>query len=147
MIEHEGESKLLEERMQKARTVPGTQRLHFNPLSTEIVKVQQYSTSPICRVERVVLKDATLCTPPPTCIAIGYVTVAYYSSCWLWYVLGVNELEGGVKVKFLHPCIPLSSFVYPNQEDIMDMDPSDILTQVAHTQQQAELTHYVGKKS
>ena len=85
-------------------------------------------------MEWVVLKDATPCTPPPTCIAIGYVTVAYDNSCWLWYVLGVNELEGGVKVKFLHPCIPLSSFVYPNQEDIMDTDPSDILTQVAHTE-------------
>ena len=95
MVEPEGESKLQEERMRKARTVPGTQQLYsFIPLSTETVEGWQYSTRPICRVERVLLKHATPCTPPP--VAIGYVTVAYDSSCWLGYVLGVNELEGGV---------------------------------------------------
>ncbi|KAL5518045.1 hypothetical protein EMCRGX_G003713 [Ephydatia muelleri] len=131
--QHEEEAKLLEERMQKARTVPGTQRLHcFIPLSTETVEVRQFSTSTISRVERVLLKGSTTpCTPPP--VAMGYVTVAYDNSCWLGYVIGVNELEGGVKVKFLHPRIPSSSFVYPNREDIMDMDPSDILTHVAPT--------------
>ena len=131
--QHEEEAKLLEERMQKARTVPGTQRLHcFIPLSTETVEVRQFSTSTISRVERVLLKGSTTpCTPPP--VAMGYVTVAYDNSCWLGYVIGVNELEGGVKVKFLHPRIPSSSSVYPNREDIMDMDPSDILTHVAPT--------------
>ena len=133
-VQHEEESKLLEDRMQKARTVPGTQRLHsFIPRSTETVEVRQFSTSTICRVERVLLKDSTTttCIPPP--VATGYVTVAYDNSCWLGYVIGFNESEGGVKVKFLHPCIPSSSFVYPNREDIMDMDPSDILTHVAPT--------------
>ena len=90
-------------------------------------------------MERVLLIDATPCTPPPVA-SMGYVTVVYNNACWLGNVIGVNQLEGGVKVKF--PRIPCSSFVYPNREDIMDMDPSDILTQVASTHcKRPEHTH------
>ena len=71
MVEHKDELTLLEERMQK----PELCQAHCSfPLSTETVEVRQCSTSPICRVEWVLLKDATPCTQPP--VAIGYVTVA-----------------------------------------------------------------------
>ena len=66
MVEYADQYTQLEERMQKARTVPGTLQLHgFIPLSTETVEVRQFSSSPICRVEQVLLKDATPCIPSP----------------------------------------------------------------------------------
>ena len=58
----------------------------------------------------------------------GYVTVLYDGSCWLGYVLGSEESDRVVIIKFLHPCIPAASFVYPDRDDVVDIDPSDILT-------------------
>lgn len=43
-------------------------------------------------------------------------------------MLSVDESERAVTVTFLHPCISARSYVYPEQEDIMVVDPSDILT-------------------
>eukprot|EP00731_Ephydatia_muelleri_P027627 Em0019g500a len=63
----------------------------------------------------------------------GYVTVAYDGSCWLGCVLKVDEEGCTINITFLHPCIPAKSFVYPKHEDILDMDPSDILTRVNPT--------------
>ena len=56
-------------------------------------------------------------------------TVVYNEACWLGCVLSVGS-ECVVTVKFLHPLLPSSSFVFPDQEDVMDIDPSDILTHV-----------------
>lgn len=47
--------------------------------------------------------------------------------------MGANTSEHAITVTFLHPCIPASSFVYPEQEDVMDVDLSDILTSVNAT--------------
>ena len=129
--EHDEEAKMLEERHKMSRTVPGTQSLHsFIPLSACMVEVRQFSKSAICRAERVVHREGINCAP---CTAIGiggYVTVVYNEACWLGCVLSVVESECVVTVKFLHPQLPSSSFVFPDHEDIMDIDPSDILTHV-----------------
>ena len=129
--EHDEEAKMLEERHKMSRTVPGTQSLHsFIPLSACMVEVRQFSTSTICRAERVVHREGINCAPR-TAIGIGgYVTVVYNEACWLGCVLSVVESECVVTVKFLHPKLPSSSFVFPDQEDVMDIDPSDILTHV-----------------
>ncbi|KAL5477704.1 hypothetical protein EMCRGX_G024538 [Ephydatia muelleri] len=129
--EHDDEAKMLEERHKMSRTVPGTQSLHsFIPLSACMVEVRQFSTSTICRAERVVHREGINCAPH-TAIGIGgYVTVVYNEACWLGCVLSVVESECVVTVKFLHPKLPSSSFVFPDQEDVMDIDPSDILTHV-----------------
>eukprot|EP00731_Ephydatia_muelleri_P026535 Em0018g635a len=129
--EHDEKAKMLEERHKMSRTVPGTQSLHsFIPLSACMVEVRQFSTSTICRAERVVHREGINCAPH-TAIGIGgYVTVVYNEACWLGCVLSVVESECVVTVKFLHPKLPSSSFVFPDQEDVMDIDPSDILTYV-----------------
>ena len=57
----------------------------------------------------------------------GYVTVIYDGLCWLGYIVGVEESDRAVTVKFLHPCIPAASFVFPAQQDILDIDPSYIV--------------------
>ena len=63
----------------------------------------------------------------------GYVTVIYDGLFWLGYVVGVEESDRVVTVKFLHPCIPAASFVFPARQDILDIDPSDTLTHVNPT--------------
>ena len=43
-------------------------------------------------------------------------------------VLRVNEfLTPSLTVMLLHPKLPARSFVYPAHNDIMDVDPSDVL--------------------
>ncbi|KAL5480015.1 hypothetical protein EMCRGX_G023629 [Ephydatia muelleri] len=129
--EHDEEAKMLQERHKMSRTVPGTQSLHsFIPLSACMVEVRQFFTSTICRAEWVVHSEGINCAPR-TAIGIGgYVTVVYNEAYWLGCVLSVVESECVVTVKFLHPKLPSSSFVFPDQEDVMDIDPSDILTHV-----------------
>lgn len=48
-------------------------------------------------------------------------------------LLGSEESDRVVTVAFLHPCIPAASFVYHDHEDVLDIDPSDILTHVNPT--------------
>eukprot|EP00731_Ephydatia_muelleri_P037493 Em0486g3a len=46
---------------------------------------------------------------------------------------GAHETEHAITVKFLHPCIPAPCFVFPEQEDLLDTDLSDVLTCVNAT--------------
>ena len=41
--------------------------------------------------------------------------------------------EHAITVKFLHPCIPAPCFVFPEQEDLLDIDLSDVLSCVNAT--------------
>ena len=43
-----------------------------------------------------------------------------------WIRCWSRESDRVVTVKFLHPCIPAASFVFPARQDILDIDPSDI---------------------
>ena len=60
----------------------------------------------------------------------GYVTVAYEDSCRLGYVMKVDVNARLVEVNFLHPKLFAQSYVYPSQQDILEVDPTDILTLV-----------------
>ena len=132
--EHDQEAKLLEARLRMSRTVPGTLKLHsFIPLSTNTVEVKQFSTSNTSRIEKVDFVEAVNHVSLPFAAISGYVTVIYDGLCWLGYVVGVEESDRVVTVKFLHPCIPAASFVFPARQDILDIDPSDILTHVNPT--------------
>ena len=71
-------------------------------------------------------------SPRATAIG-GYVTVAYDGESWLGCVVGAHETEHAITVKFLHPCIPAPCFVLPEQEDLLDIDLSDVLTCVNAT--------------
>ena len=42
--------------------------------------------------------------------------------------LVVYSQDRNITVKFLHPHIPATSFFYPQHEDILEVDPLDILT-------------------
>ncbi|KAL5515128.1 hypothetical protein EMCRGX_G000252 [Ephydatia muelleri] len=131
--EHDREASLLEERLKASRTVPGTQKLHsFVPLSNNTVEVKSFSNSGQSRIEKVALAAGNVQSLPISAMG-GYVTVAYNESCWLGCVTNTNESQRAVTVMFLHPKIPAKSFVYPAQDDVMDVDPSDVLTRVSPT--------------
>ena len=101
-----------------SRTVPGTHKLHsVVPVSGSIVEVKLYSSHVSSRMERAALCPSI--TPLPFSRIGGYVTVVYDGSCWLGCVLNVNEQEHAS-----------ASFFYPKRRDVLDINPSDILTRV-----------------
>ena len=131
--EHQQETKLLEERLARSRTVAGTQKLHcFIPVSANTVEVKLFSSSTVSRREKVEVGRTPVLSPRATAIG-GYVTVAYDGESWLGCVVGAHETEHAITVKFLHPCIPAPCFVFPEQEDLLDIDLSDVLTCVNAT--------------
>ena len=65
-----------------------------------------------------------------TSLPFSAITVAYDGSCCLGCVPNVNEQERAITVTFLHPSIPSASFFYPKRKNVLDIDPSDILTRV-----------------
>lgn len=107
--------------------MPGTQKVHsVIPISSIAVEVKPFSSSTVSRIERVSL-DQTVASLPTSATG-GYVTVVYDGSCWLGCVLSVNPEDHNVTVTFLHPRIPAASFLYPHREDILEVDPFDILS-------------------
>ena len=131
--EHQQETKLLEERLARSRTVAGTQKLHcFTPVSANTVEVKLFSSSTVSRREKVEVGRTPVLSPRATAIG-GYVTVTYDGESWLGCVVGAHETEHAITVKFLHPCIPAPCFVFPEQEDLLDIDLSDVLTCVNAT--------------
>ena len=130
---HGQEAEVLEDRLSRSRTVPGTQKLHFLiPTSANTDEVKLFSSSAVSRREKVEVGSAPVLSPQATAIN-GYVTVAYYGECWLGCVVGAHETEHAITIKFIHTCIPASSFVYPEQEYLLDVDLSDVLTSVNET--------------
>ena len=130
MKDHEEEAKILVERFKYSRTVPGTRSYHsFVPISISSVDVMPYSLGMMKRTERVTSANVTEEALPLSTLK-GYVTVAYEDSCWLGYVMKVDVNARLVEVNFLHPKLPAQSYVHPSHQDILEVDPTDILTLV-----------------
>ena len=130
--EHKDEADFLAERFKYSRTVPGTRSfLSFIPISISSVEVRPYSLGTMKRTERVT--SAHVPEPVPLLAIKSYVTVAYGGDCWLGYVTKVDMESRLVEVNFLHPQLPAKSYIYPRRQDILDVDPTDILTLVSPT--------------
>ncbi|KAL5515849.1 hypothetical protein EMCRGX_G001083 [Ephydatia muelleri] len=128
--DHEQEAKILAERFKYCRTVPGTRSFHsFIPLSTSSVNVMPFSLGTMKITERVTSAHITEEALPLSMLK-GYVTVAYEGSCWLGYVIKVDVNARLVEVNFLHPKLPAQSFIFPQHQDILEVDPTDIVTLV-----------------
>ncbi|KAL5508956.1 hypothetical protein EMCRGX_G004228, partial [Ephydatia muelleri] len=128
--EHEEEARLLSERYKHSRTVPGTRSQHcVVPYTQSSVEVRQFSASPIKRIE--VVSTACIVETLPLSSIKGYVTVMYDGHCWLGMVTKVDKEARLAEVNFLHPQLPAKSYLYPRHQDIMEIDPSDILTLVS----------------
>ena len=123
--EYDKELVHLQGRFEKARTIPGTRKLHsFIPLSTEKIATRKYSASSVSKVEKVVAVDNEL----PLEQIKGFVTCLYNEQWWLACVLEIDLEEHEVKVSFLHPNGPSRSFKYPHIPDILWISVSDVLT-------------------
>ena len=128
--EHEEEARLLSERYKHSRTVPGTRSQHcVVPYTQSSVEVRQFSASPIKRIE--VVSTACIVETLPLTSIKGYITVMYDGHCWLGMVTKVDKEARLAEVNFLHPQLPAKSYLYPRHQDIMEIDPSDILTLVS----------------
>jgi len=111
----------------QALTVKGTQQYHaFIPKTTSKIFVKNFSMDPE-GYEKVVSKS-----PDKLKLAdiSGYITVVYEANWWLGYVLQKNEELDEVKVTFLHPAGPATSFSYPRIADILWVSVMDVLMRV-----------------
>ena len=118
----------LESRFRNSRTIPGTRKLHaFIPLSRHLVAVKLYSNSGDCKEEKVVKDEGELELDGLS----GYVTCVYESEWWLACVLSVDSENAEVKLNFLHPYGPTSSYRYPAIPDILSVPSSDLLCRVS----------------
>lgn len=117
----------LKNRFDQALSIKGTHQYHaFIPKTTSTIFVKNFSLdSEICLKEvskspdKLKLSDIS-----------GYITVAYEANWWLGYVLQKNEELDEVKVTFLHPPGPSTSFTYPRNADILWVSVMDVLMKV-----------------
>ena len=108
--DYEREQQNLEQRFSLARTLPGTRKLQsFIPIQNGILKVRPYSASESFKEEKVVMGRNYI---QPESI-IGFVTSASDGCWWLACVLQVNQDDFSVRLTFLHPHGPNTSFRYP----------------------------------
>ena len=72
--------------------------------------------------------------------------MAYDRDCWLGCVTKVKMEEQSVEISFLHPKLPANSYVYPQHQDILEIDPSDVLTLVSPTTATGRSYHLTAKE-
>ena len=107
--------------------MPLSRKQHsFVPISNSKVRVRFYSASDTFKEERV---TQTKNDHPPEAI-VGFVTCLCDGNWWLACVLEVVQEDSQVKLTFLHPHGPSTSFKYPEIQDIRTVPIDDILTLV-----------------
>ena len=123
------EQSLLSERLSRAKTIPGTQRLHcFVPLTTRTIQVREYS--------------ASIVLPQWNCRYTVFMQLCEHSrskrlhgseiwQCLVGWLHHQNRqwITGG-NVTFLHPHGPSKSFSYPDPADVLILHISDLLISV-----------------
>lgn len=121
--------RFLENRLSKSLTVQGTQKLHAFipvPLSNSKVKVKIFSESNESTTKNVTaVQDRLKITD-----VSGYITVIYENNWWLAYVLAKEKSKDEVKVSFLYPAGPSTSFSYPRSQDILWLPVTYVLCKV-----------------
>lgn len=117
----------LKSRFEEALTIKGTQQLHaFIPINESTLSVKHFSGNEQGLEVEVAKPLHTLKLEDIT----GYVTTVYDKKWWLGYVLEKNEELDEVKITFLHPSGPATSFSYPRQADVLWVSVVDILKNV-----------------
>ena len=118
--------KCLQVRFDEAVAVTGTHQFHaFLPVSTEDLATKAYSAS-----EETVLHRIKI-TPRFQDVHFdnmtGFVACTYDNSWWMQYTLSMDAVEREVKISFLHPAGPATSFSYPRKPDVLTMPGNFIL--------------------
>ena len=121
----------LRERLERAVTVQGTRKYHaFIPTKTRgrmFVKLFSLSSD----IEEKSTERGT--TAPSFQEMIGYVIVVYNEAWYLGYILEKNEEESILHISFLEPSGPAPSYKYPQREDRLWCDASQVLSCVNPT--------------
>lgn len=140
--DYKAEQKKLEDRFMKARTIPGTRKLHsFIPVSKGKLQVKAFSASDSSREERVTSTEDDI---PPESIS-GFVTCVVDGKWWLACVLHLSPDESQVKLMLLHPPGPSSSFKYPPTEHTVTVATRHILT-IVDTRTRSGRVYTLSKK-
>lgn len=119
----------LKDRFNKAVTIKGTQQYHaFIPdkLNTSDIFVKSFSDS--SKSFKVIVSKSDDKLSLSDCN--GYITAAYDKHWWLAYILDKDEELDELKVTFLHPHGPSSSFSYPSKPDVLWVPLMDVLCSV-----------------
>ena len=122
------ESTILKERFSNAKTIPGTQKLHcFNPLSTYELQVQDYSSSSVSRIEKIMSQNVSQLNISSI---TGYMVEEYDEHWWIDCVLGSNPEKMEVTMNFLHPHAPGQFFSFRDPPGIFTIDLNDLFLAV-----------------
>ena len=120
------EEQFLRNRFTMAKTIAGTQKLHgFQPISKSQLRVWEYSNASSSKVVSVAKNPVQ---ELPLGEIHGYLAVEYNGEWWVAYVMEVQPEARRVYIKFLHPHGPSPSYVFPELQDDLDIDVSDVLT-------------------
>ena len=136
------ENDLLKERLQNAKTVPGTRKFHyFSPINENELKVNIFSSCQEFTVEKVIKKI------PKAVLTLNtgnYITVAYRNYWWLALVNGINQNNHELSVMLFHPHGPSIQYL-PHPEDELIIDFSDVLTIVTPITNKTGCVYYLSK--
>ena len=114
--EIEAHRAILELRFSKASTIAGTKDNHFFcPLSVTKIKISRVSWD---EESSFIVEDGKKTQPQESIQPGQYVSCIYDGKWWLGNVVDKNEEFEDVKVQFMHPSGPATSFAWPTREDI-----------------------------
>lgn len=122
----------LNDRFSQAVTIKGTQQYHaYIPVHSSVSKICVKIFSEDTTERTVIIRK---CSEKLQMSEVsGYITAVYDQKWWLAYVLEKNEEEDELKVTFLHPAGPSSSFSYPRKPDVLWISLTDVLCKVDPT--------------
>ena len=124
--------KKLAQRFLTSKAIEGTQQLHAfvsMPYCKTKIKAQEYSfasSETTFSVSSISLKELLEWEK-----IRGYVTCEYDGKWWLAYGLEQCQSTREIKVKFLHPSGPATSFSFPRKDDVLTVPHGAILSAVS----------------
>lgn len=136
--DYENERRLLKTRLEEAKTVKGTQQFHYyKPKNETRVLVKPYSFANDFQEE--IVSENDVGSDLDSSDIVGFITCVYDTKCWLGCVIGTEGED--IKISFLEPHGPSTSFKFPRSPDILFVNKSDVLTKVDPTTQTGRVYH------
>ncbi|CAH0546678.1 unnamed protein product [Brassicogethes aeneus] len=129
--DYETHAMYLEKRFAETLTIPGTQKVHsVIPVSKSKIMTKSFSLSLEQKTQEL-LRCSEITNSELMSLQSGFVTVEYDKLWWLACIIGHNEESDELKISFLHPNGPASSFYYPTpRADILVVERNAVLKRV-----------------
>lgn len=127
--DHVNHEKYLNKRFIDVLTIPGTQKIHaVIPFTESCFMSKMFSESSETENHHLLPGGEVLSEIQN--VESGFVTVEYNKLWWLACILGKNNETAEVKVSFLHPEGPASSFFYPSSPDVLIVKSESLIKKV-----------------